>query len=124
MYIKLVSLACLVSFSVAVPTWDALWEHGSLVSRGPAKDPSRRPNWKPFPKHCGKSFPTSPSREKLCYVQAKGDGSDDADNILAALKQCNNGGHVVFPQGSRYVIGTALDLTFLKHIDIGTRFQL
>jgi len=37
---------------------------------------------------------------------------------------CNNGGHAVFTEGTNYLIGTALDLTFLKHIDLGTRMTL
>lgn len=45
--------------------------------------------------------------------------TDDSKYILQALHECNNGGHVVFPQGATYVIGTAMDLQFLKHIDIG-----
>ncbi|CAK3748229.1 Exopolygalacturonase X-1 [Lecanosticta acicola] len=44
--------------------------------------------------------------------------TDDSEYILAALESCNEGGHVVFPAGVTYVVGTALDLTFLKHIDI------
>lgn len=40
---------------------------------------------------------------------------------MDALHSCNNGGHVVFKEGIKYTIGTALDLTFLNHIDIGTK---
>ncbi|KKA19006.1 Polygalacturonase [Rasamsonia emersonii CBS 393.64] len=36
--------------------------------------------------------------------------------LLSALKECNNGGKVVFDK--QYVIGTALDLQFLKHVDL------
>lgn len=52
-------------------------------------------------------------------VKANGNGKDDSKNILSAIKSCNNGGHVVFPKDKNYTIGTALDLTFLKHIDLG-----
>ncbi|KAK3323513.1 hypothetical protein B0T19DRAFT_443008 [Cercophora scortea] len=37
--------------------------------------------------------------------------------FLTALHRCNNGGHVVFQQDTTYIIGKALDLTFLKQID-------
>jgi len=49
--------------------------------------------------------------------------TDDSTYILDALHDCNNGGHVVFKEGLKYTIGTALDLTFLKHIDIGKSIQ-
>lgn len=53
-----------------------------------------------------------------CYVQSHGNGTDDSSYILSAVNTCNNGGHVVFTQGTKYTIGTALNLTFLEHIDI------
>jgi galacturan 1,4-alpha-galacturonidase len=46
--------------------------------------------------------------------------TDDTPYILAALRECNNGGHAVFREGVQYFIATAMDLTFLNHIDIGT----
>jgi galacturan 1,4-alpha-galacturonidase len=53
-------------------------------------------------------------------VKSHNDGlTDDSKYILDALHDCNNGGHVVFKEGTEYLIGTALDLTFLKHIDLG-----
>jgi galacturan 1,4-alpha-galacturonidase len=52
-------------------------------------------------------------------VESHNDGvTDDSTYILNALHSCNNGGHVVFAEGLKYTIGTALDLTFLEHIDI------
>lgn len=64
--------------------------------------------------------PTSPKRNKTCYVQTHNDlKTDDSAYILQALHNCNNGGHVVFPQGKTYVIAQALDMTFLQHVDIG-----
>ena len=44
--------------------------------------------------------------------------TDDSPYILSALHACNNGGHVVFDASTKYIIGTALDMTFLQHIDI------
>jgi len=65
-------------------------------------------------------FPNTPPRTKLCVVNTHGDGvTDDSFSILYALWDCNDGGHVLFPRGETYTIGTAMDLTFLKHIDIG-----
>ncbi|KAF9690522.1 hypothetical protein EKO04_011540 [Ascochyta lentis] len=80
--------------------------------------PSKRPDHAIAPYHPGKAFPASPARTKTCTVKANGNGNDDSKNILSAIKSCNNGGHVVFPKGKNYTIGTALDLTFLKHIDL------
>lgn len=81
--------------------------------------PSKRPNHPIAPHHPGKAFPISPARKRICTVKANGNGKDDSKNILKAIKSCNNGGHVVFPKDKNYTIGTALDLTFLKHIDLG-----
>lgn len=47
--------------------------------------------------------------------------TDDSPAILQTLEQCNEGGHVVFPAGVNYLIGTALDLRFLCHIDLDIR---
>ncbi|KXL49328.1 MAG: glycoside hydrolase family 28 protein [Acidomyces sp. 'richmondensis'] len=44
--------------------------------------------------------------------------TDDSQYILEALNECNNGGTVIFPEYWTYVIGTALNMTFLKHVDI------
>jgi galacturan 1,4-alpha-galacturonidase len=82
---------------------------------------SRRPNYEIGPYHTGKTFPPSPLRTKTCVVLNPGcctEGQDDSANIMLAIEQCNDGGHVVFEPGT-YIIGTPLDLTFLKHIDLG-----
>lgn len=60
-----------------------------------------------------------PSRQRVCDVESKGNGQDDAQNILNAIHECNNGGRVVFKEGVQYTIGTALDLTFMNDIDLG-----
>ncbi len=81
---------------------------------------SRRPQIVPSPKPPRLPIPNPPQRTRICYVQTHGDGvTDDSQYILSAFHSCNNGGHVVFPQGSTYIIGTAMDWTFLQHIDIG-----
>lgn len=80
---------------------------------------SKRPNHAVSPYHPRKSFPLSPERKKTCVVKKNTNGTDDSQNILNAIKNCNNGGHVVFPKDQKFTIGTALDLTFLKHIDLG-----
>lgn len=64
-------------------------------------------------------IPKGPPRTKTCVVKANGNGADDSQNILDALHDCNNGGHVIFTKDEKYIIGTALDMTFLDHIDIG-----
>src|SRR5690242_19602487 len=87
--------------------------------RDPKSTPSVRPNHPIAPYHPGKAFPVSPARTKVCTLNARGSGKDDSSNILKTIQKCNNGGHVVFPKDQSYTIGTALDLTFLKHIDLG-----
>lgn len=91
-------------------------ETDALVARGASK----RPNCEIKPHHPGKPFPVSPPRTKICTVKSHGNGKDDAEHVLSAIKSCNNGGHVIFSKDKTYTIGTALDLTFLKHIDLGT----
>jgi galacturan 1,4-alpha-galacturonidase len=82
---------------------------------------SPRPPITCHPKHPGVPPPSPPPRGKVCYVDSHNDGvSDDTKFILQALHDCNNGGHVVFKEGTNYFIATAMDLTFLKHIDLGT----
>lgn len=77
---------------------------------------SGRRDVKPYPKHPKKAHYVSAARTKTCAVVAG--KTDDAPTILAAAKKCNGGGTVVFSKGSTYNVGTALDLTFLKHVDL------
>ncbi|KAL4960061.1 putative extracellular exo-polygalacturonase [Aspergillus stella-maris] len=79
---------------------------------------SRSRNDVVHPKKPFKPLPTSFPRKKICHVDSYGDGSDDSEFILSALKECNIGGKVVFDEDVEYTIGTALDLTFLKHVDL------
>lgn len=78
-----------------------------------------RPQVVPSPAQPRLSVPNPPVRTKDCVVQTNGDGSDDSEHILSAFNECNNGGHVVFSENATYTIGTAMDWTFLKSIDIG-----
>ncbi|KKK21829.1 hypothetical protein P175DRAFT_0443178 [Aspergillus ochraceoroseus IBT 24754] len=70
------------------------------------------------PKHAFRPLPESHGRKRTCHVRSNGDGTDDSKYIMAALRKCNNGGKVVFDQDKEYTIGTALDMTFLKHVDL------
>ncbi|KAL5339596.1 pectin lyase fold/virulence factor [Aspergillus crustosus] len=70
------------------------------------------------PKKPFRPLPSSHPRKKVCHVRSHGDGSDDSEFILSALKKCNHGGKVVFAEEEEYTVGTALDLTFLKHVDL------
>ncbi|KAJ5946102.1 Exopolygalacturonase precursor [Penicillium verhagenii] len=65
-----------------------------------------------------KPLPASQPRTKTCTVSSHGDGRDDSKFILSAIEKCNNGGKVVFEADKEYTIGTALDLTFLKNVDL------
>lgn len=78
-----------------------------------------RPQIVPSPAQPRLPAPNPPVRTKQCIVQTNGDGSDDSEHILSAFEDCNNGGHVVFSENATYTIGTAMDWTFLKSIDIG-----
>lgn len=82
------------------------------------------PNFKIGPYQPCRPIPPSPPRTRTCVVKANADGSDDSANILAALHECNNGGHVIFTKNEKYIIGTALDMTFLNHVDIGNYCHL
>jgi galacturan 1,4-alpha-galacturonidase len=111
----------LATLSSAKPTWQA--EESRAKSSGGHQAPnhtSPRPSISCFPKTPHIPPPWTPPRNKVCYVKSHNDSvTDDSTYILDALHDCNNGGHVVFTQGVKYTIGTALDLTFLNHIDIG-----
>lgn len=71
------------------------------------------------PNHPFRPLPPSQPRTKTCHVVSNGHGKDDSKNIMKALHKCNNGGKVVFDANKVYTVGTALDMTFLKHIDLG-----
>ncbi|KAI9692354.1 MAG: Exopolygalacturonase X-1 [Bathelium mastoideum] len=78
-----------------------------------------RPSLQVAPKHPYRPLPQSPKRNKTCVVKSHDDGvTDDSQYFLNALHQCNDGGHVLLPEDKKYIIGTALNLTFLNHIDI------
>ncbi|GAB1217347.1 hypothetical protein ATERTT37_006586 [Aspergillus terreus] len=70
------------------------------------------------PHHPFRPLPASTPRTKTCHVRSHGDGTDDAAFVLSALRKCNNGGKVVFDADKEYTIGTALDMTFLRHVDL------
>jgi galacturan 1,4-alpha-galacturonidase len=84
----------------------------------PGKKYSRTDACKPH--HPFRPLPISQARTRTCHVANHGNGVDDSKNILQALHKCNNGGKVVFDEDKTYTVGTALDMTFLKHVDLGT----
>lgn len=78
-----------------------------------------RPDVVPSPYNAGQSMPISLPRDPDRYCQVKPvlpPQRDDAPSILQALQECNDGGTVVLD--ASYLIGSPLDLTFLKHVDI------
>lgn len=87
-----------------------------VVAASTADSGSKRRDIKPYPKQPKTPHYVSAARTKTCTVT--GGKTDDAPAILAAAKKCNDGGTVVFPKSSTYNVGTALDLTFLKHVDL------
>ncbi|KAF2216812.1 glycoside hydrolase family 28 protein [Cercospora zeae-maydis SCOH1-5] len=102
-------------------TWTAYREYFDNL---PKKLPKRpRPSPRPKIRFDGvqpyQSLPSPSRRTKTCFVESHDDlRTDDSEYIIDALNKCNHGGHVVFPRGTTYVIGTALDLTFLDHVDL------
>ncbi|KAM7194654.1 exopolygalacturonase [Naviculisporaceae sp. PSN 640] len=98
----------------------------AVIVSGETYEPSPRPVLLPSPYHPRVPFPSEPRSStpprrsgKMCIVNTHGDGvTDDSFSILFALWDCNDGGHVLFPRGETYTIGMAMDLTFLRSIDI------
>ncbi|RYP62299.1 hypothetical protein DL769_007354 [Monosporascus sp. CRB-8-3] len=105
-------------FSLATALVAAL----GFASPGSAKFQSKipqRPKIQAAPYNVARSLPPSPPRSKGRYchvVPGSGDDRDDAPRIMKAFKKCNDGGTVVFDKA--YLIGSPLDLTFLKHVDV------
>lgn len=83
--------------------------------------PSKRPKVVASPYQPRLPIPNPPPRRKICFVRSHGDGvTDDSQYILQAFHECNYGGHVVFNKNTKpFIIGTAMDWTFLRSIDIG-----
>lgn len=128
MHFQLSSILSIASAAVAVanPSLQDASLDQALARRGHPKhaSASSRPNVQCHPKTPHTPAPSPPARTKTCYVKSSGNGTDDSPAILSALHECNNGGHVIFSKGVTYLIGTAMDWTFLKHIDLGTQFQI
>ncbi len=115
------SILALVCAAMALPSQaghSSHSGHGGGDGRGDQVSP--RPHVSPHPKHPRHPVPFPLPRSKVCYVKTHGDEkTDDSPYIMAAFRECNHGGHVVFKEDEIYLIGTAMDWTFLKDIDIG-----
>ena len=81
----------------------------------------------PFPFNSGKPHRPSPPCTRSCTVAKpkaatviKGVTTpyDSGKDVLQAVRQCNPGGIVHFEKNQTYSIGTALDLTNLKNVDL------
>ncbi|KAF3904580.1 Exopolygalacturonase [Orbilia brochopaga] len=91
----------------------------SLEARGRTHnghETTERPVVFPWPLTTGKSFKDIPRTTKTCFVDAKGNGQDDAPAIMAAAKDCKNGGKIALLD-ELYTIGSPLDLE-LNNVDI------
>jgi galacturan 1,4-alpha-galacturonidase len=66
-------------------------------------------------------LPNTQERHRTCHVPSNDDGTDDSANILSTLKKCNNGGKIIFDADKTYTVGKAMDMTFLKHVDLDIR---
>ena len=101
----------------SLATYSAYEEYMNSV---PCKAQLERPEIKYDGHDPWQPLPQSPKRTKTCEVKTHGDmKTDDSPYIMDALQECNDGGKVVFPAEKTYVIGTAMNFQFLKHIDIG-----
>jgi len=112
----LTALSAITAF--ANPTWKAFEEFEHSLPKSISNHQGKRPTIEFSPRKPFRPFPASPARNRNCYVSSHGDGQDDSAYVLEAIERCNNGGHVIFSQGKVYTIGTALNLTFLNHIDL------
>lgn len=103
---------------VASPSWSTQQKWTKSLLAPITRHQSLRPDINFSPNEPFKPFPSSPARNKTCYVSSHNDSTtDDSNYILSAVEKCNNGGHIVFSQGQKYIIGTALNLT-LSHVDL------
>lgn len=106
--------------SATLATWAAYQEYLQSHNSSFSTQGSNRPSLVYSPKRPYKKMHSSPKRHRQCVVKSHNDfKTDDSSYVLQAVEKCNDGGHVLFPEGTNYVIGAALDLTGLKHIDIG-----
>jgi galacturan 1,4-alpha-galacturonidase len=128
MRFQITSVLTIVSATLAVasPAWQAGSDFvGNKVQRREATetdDGSVRPTVTIAPIHPRLPPPVHGKRDKICHVRYNHHqpDADDSDHVIDAMRRCNDGGHVIFSPGVTYNIAKALDLTFLKHIDIGT----
>ncbi|PWY63191.1 polygalacturonase [Aspergillus eucalypticola CBS 122712] len=60
------------------------------------------------------------NNHNVCTVRANGGHQDDVPNIMAAFKECGNGGTIIFPEDQSYWIATRLHPT-LKDVAIEWR---
>lgn len=91
----------------------------AVVSANPHFKLPKRPDVKPYPYDSGTPMPYSPARDagRYCYVKPGiSEDRDDAAAIFDAFHKCNDGGTIIFDRD--YLIGSPLDLTFLRHIDV------
>ena len=89
------------------------------TAAGAAPAIPKRPEIVAAPYGTGRDMPPSPPRDpsRVCRVKPGCKPvRDDARAILTAFEKCNNGGTVVMDRD--YLVGSPLDLTFLKHIDV------
>ncbi|KAI9648536.1 hypothetical protein NHQ30_003171 [Ciborinia camelliae] len=122
MHFQLTSILSIASAAIAVasPTLDTRRGHNSKA----ASAASTRPTVEYSPKNPSTAPPSPAVRTKTCTVTSAGNGADDSAAIMSALTECNNGGHVVFSKGVTYSVATAMDWTFLKHIDLDIQGEI
>lgn len=107
-------------------TWTAYQEYLSGLDSSSSPEQQQRHEITFSPNSPWKSIAavtTAGQRNQTCVVESHGDFvTDDSAAIVDAVKKCNPGGKVVFPEGKTYVVGKAMDLTGLRGMDIGMFF--
>ncbi|KAH9865458.1 hypothetical protein J1614_009042 [Plenodomus biglobosus] len=66
-----------------------------------------------------------PKRNRTCVAESHDDlQTDDAENIVKAFHDCNNGGHVILAEKHTYTVLSPMNLTGMTAIDIDIQGRL
>lgn len=121
--ISSLALAASVATAASFPSYEYSYGHADILPRDIPSPKHTRANTRhqvhAHPHAPARSPKGSSTRTKTCGVKSHNDGvSDDTPYILEAISKCNGGGHVIFNE-TKYIVGTAMDLTNLSSIDLG-----
>lgn len=69
-------------------------------------------------KRIGAHHHKHPNRRTVTIRHSRHDNDDISEDFLWGIKKANHGGRLLLKKHHKYVIGTKLDLTFLKDIEV------